>query len=178
MVGWVSVRGVFHVFRLSCTVLESIFFKTYAFLLSATDPARDKEKEEEDEGNTEEEKKEENSWSGCMMAFSGAAGFAAGVENGQVDESRLFWFPHETEVWLLGEVQEHHDEGTLTIVSDEGTFEIDSSKLHPYNSSHSEYVEDIAGMNNLHEAPLLDLLRRRFHAEDIYVSRSEQGQNL
>ena len=110
------------------------------------------------------------------MASSGAAGFAAGVENGQVDESRLFWFPHKTEVWLLGEVQEHHDEGTLTIVSDEGTFEIDSSKLHPYNSSHSEYVEDIAGMNNLHEAPLLDLLRRRFHAEDIYVSK--QGQNL
>ena len=86
------------------------------------------------------------------MAQGGAAGFAAGVERGDIDESRLFWFPHEKEVWLLGEVQEHHEgkKGeTVTIVSDEGTFDVDSTKLHPYHVSHAEYCEDIAVINNL-----------------------------
>ena len=72
-------------------------------------------------------------------------------------------------------MQGHHDDGQLTIVSDEGTFEIDSTKLHPYHVSHSEYCDDIAVMNNLHEAPLLDLLRRRFQADDIYVSCAKDG---
>ena len=40
---------------------------------------------------------------------------------------------------------------------------------HAYDPTHGLYSSDVAQLNNLHEAPLLDLLRRRFTADDIYV---------
>jgi hypothetical protein len=40
---------------------------------------------------------------------------------------------------------------------------------HPVDSSHMHDTDNICLMNNMHEAPLLDLLRRRFNTRQIYT---------
>ena len=44
------------------------------------------------------------------------------------------------------------------------------SELHPHDPSHSKDLNDIADIDNLHEAPLLDLLRRRYNSDRIYTN--------
>lgn len=44
-----------------------------------------------------------------------------------------------------------------------------ASSTHPFDPTHAAYLSDISDLNNLHQAPLLDLLARRFRRNDIYV---------
>ncbi len=47
---------------------------------------------------------------------------------------------------------------------------IPKSKTHPYDPSHSFNLDDATKMNDIHEAPLLELLRRRYSEGKIYTS--------
>jgi hypothetical protein len=49
-----------------------------------------------------------------------------------------------------------------------GTIEICAADTYIFDPCHLEYLQDIAVVNNLSEAPLLDLLRRRYEKDDIY----------
>jgi myosin-5 len=50
-----------------------------------------------------------------------------------------------------------------------GTKEIPLTKTHPFDPSHLINMDDIANMNNMHEGPLLDVLKRRFAEDNIYT---------
>jgi myosin-5 len=41
--------------------------------------------------------------------------------------------------------------------------------VHPFDESHSFDLDDVARVNNLHEAPLLDMLQRRYDMDKIYT---------
>ena len=84
------------------------------------------------------------------------------------DPDRWFWFPDEENVWLLGERVGQVGE-IMQLMYHGNTLDMDVSKTHHFDPSHYEYLEDIAKMNNLHEAPLLDLLHRRYSSNDIYT---------
>jgi myosin V len=44
-----------------------------------------------------------------------------------------------------------------------------SNTFHPFDPSHSLDLDDISRLNNLHEAPLLHVLKRRFRDDKIYT---------
>ena len=46
-------------------------------------------------------------------------------------------------------------------------------EIHRGDPSHFEDNADLCAMNHLHEAPLLDCLRRRFHADSIYTTTGD-----
>ena len=84
------------------------------------------------------------------------------------DPDRWFWFPDDENVWLLGERVGQVGE-VMQLMYHGNTLDMEVSKTHHFDPSHYEYLEDIAKMNNLHEAPLLDLLHRRYSPNDIYT---------
>ncbi len=47
---------------------------------------------------------------------------------------------------------------------------ISRKNIHPYDPSHSFNLDDATKMNGIHEAPLLELLRRRYSEGKIYTS--------
>lgn len=87
-------------------------------------------------------------------------------------EGEKVWVPDPRNVWQLGTVQEDDGEKLHVLLPDVDTeqqFTVD--QIHPYDPSHSMDLENISEMDNLHQAPLLDLLRRRYLEDKIYVSR-------
>lgn len=46
---------------------------------------------------------------------------------------------------------------------------VQRTAVHPFDPTHLLNLDNLCYMNNLHEAPLLDLLRRRFFESDIYT---------
>ncbi len=48
-------------------------------------------------------------------------------------------------------------------------FRVPRAETHPCDPSHLTDAEDIAGMNNMHEGPLLSLLERRYYTDAIYT---------
>lgn len=63
---------------------------------------------------------------------------------------------------------------TLARAPDTQSITVPVEDTHTYDPTHGLYSSDVAQLNNLHEAPLLDLLRRRFLADDIYVRRGRR----
>ena len=53
------------------------------------------------------------------------------------------------------------------------TLDIPLSQTHPFDPSHAEDFDDASFINNLHEAPLLYLLLKRFSRGDIYTYCSD-----
>mmetsp|Transcript_12788 Transcript_12788/g.19580 ORF Transcript_12788/g.19580 Transcript_12788/m.19580 type:complete len:328 (+) Transcript_12788:153-1136(+) len=53
---------------------------------------------------------------------------------------------------------------------EEAIWEVAEEDIHPFDPSHALNLEDASNLNNLHEAPLLALLRRRFRQGQIYTS--------
>jgi myosin-5 len=88
-------------------------------------------------------------------------------------EGEKVWCPDPRNVWQLGTVVEDDGE-RLHVVSDETGEEqaFSIKETHPFDPSHALDLNNVAEMDNLHQAPLLDLLRRRYLQDKIYVSHS------
>lgn len=79
------------------------------------------------------------------------------------------WVRHPEEVWTLAEAV--HYKGDKVDVRDGygSTFEVALADTHHCDPSHLRDMDDIAHMNNMHEAPLLGLLKRRYMKDQIYT---------
>lgn len=85
-------------------------------------------------------------------------------------EGERVWCPDPRSVWQLGTIVE--DEGTTLHVVVSGTDEeqtLTSDQVHPYDPTHGLDLSNLSEMDNLHQAPLLDLLRRRYLSDKIYA---------
>lgn len=101
------------------------------------------------------------------------------VNNNNTTTDRL-WIPHDSHVWMNAKLVGYNDaDETVTArIYDEMTsnlkdliFPID--KIHPVDPTHLLDLNDVYKMNNLHEAPLLYLLKRRFMSHQIYTYTSD-----
>lgn len=85
-------------------------------------------------------------------------------------EGEKVWVPDPRNVWQLGTVVEDDGEKLHVVVPEVDTEQqFTVEQVHPYDPTHSMDLDNIAEMDNLHEAPLLDLLRRRYLEDRIYV---------
>ncbi|KAF4324271.1 hypothetical protein BBO99_00000915 [Phytophthora kernoviae] len=85
-------------------------------------------------------------------------------------EGEKVWCPDPRNVWQLGTVVEDDGEKLHVLLPEadaEQQFTFD--QVHPYDPTHSVDLNNVAEMDNLHEAPLLDLLRRRYLEDKIYT---------
>lgn len=59
----------------------------------------------------------------------------------------------------------NEEEGTVTVEPEGGgiTTVVKASETHRFDPSHESDLDDAAQLNNLHEAPLLNLITSRFH---------------
>eukprot|EP01138_Halocafeteria_seosinensis_P010819 gb/GECG01011049.1/.p1 GENE.gb/GECG01011049.1/~~gb/GECG01011049.1/.p1 ORF type:complete len:633 (+),score=86.46 gb/GECG01011049.1/:1-1899(+) len=89
--------------------------------------------------------------------------------------SDKLWYRHPERCWSLGIVSQL--QGKRVALVDEmdacNTVVVPIEDTHPCDQSHLEDTDDIARMNNMHEAPLLDLLRRRYKENSIYTFTGE-----
>lgn len=84
------------------------------------------------------------------------------------------WVTDPKVLWRIGEVQavsveEQTAQVYLPDASDEKVQTLALVKLFTFDASHIVDHEDIALMNNMHEAPLLNVLRQRFETDKIYT---------
>lgn len=92
-----------------------------------------------------------------------------------MDDAHRVWYKHPAQCWALGDVHAQADAEHFTI-ADARTGEmtrIPMKDTQLCDPSHLLDVADIATMNNMHEAPLLDLLRRRYMKDVIYTFTGE-----
>ena len=87
--------------------------------------------------------------------------------------SEQVWIKHPEHVWVKASVQDY--QGKTIVVRDDygGEHTLEREKTHVVDPSHLRDLDDIAKMNNMHEAPLLDLLRRRYVKDEIYTFTGE-----
>ena len=86
------------------------------------------------------------------------------------------WFRHPEKMWALGYVCDAvpgalRDESSFELWEEGGggVFRVTADSTHPVDPTHLEDLDDVARMNDLHEAPMLALLERRFGAGAIYT---------
>ncbi|KAG7390369.1 hypothetical protein PHYPSEUDO_008197 [Phytophthora pseudosyringae] len=85
-------------------------------------------------------------------------------------EGEKVWCPDPRNVWQLGTVVEDDGEKLHVLLPDaDAEQQFSFEQVHPYDPSHSMDLDNVAEMDNLHEAPLLDLLRRRYLEDKIYT---------
>ncbi len=84
------------------------------------------------------------------------------------------WFSHKTEVWALGEVTGGSDpeSPTLTVDYEGSSYTVKKGDEEAFDPSHLDDYDDVASLNNLNQAPLLGLLRRRYYNDQIYTNVS------
>lgn len=88
-------------------------------------------------------------------------------------EGEKVWCPDPRNVWQLGTVMEDDGEKLHVALpeSDNNEQQFAVADVHPFDPSHALDLDNISEMDNLHQAPLLDLLRRRYLEDKIYVRR-------
>ena len=80
------------------------------------------------------------------------------------------WVPDNAEVWCLRDVMEVDPSGAPVVLSKGGEqVALRPEEYHPFDPSHGLDLDDISRLNNLHEAPLLHCLKRRFKDNNIYT---------
>lgn len=86
-------------------------------------------------------------------------------------EGEKVWCPDPRNVWQLGTVVEDDGEKLHVLLpeGDNNEQQFTVAQVHPYDPTHSMDLTNISEMDNLHQAPLLDLLRRRYLDDKIYV---------
>eukprot|EP01033_Poteriospumella_lacustris_P000898 gene899-648_t len=82
------------------------------------------------------------------------------------------WFPSKAHGWELGNFKDLGD-GTVEVQGSEGSKVVPKADIHRYDVSHESDHDDMCSMNHLHEAPLLDNLRRRFVSDKIYTTTGD-----
>eukprot|EP01038_Epipyxis_sp_PR26KG_P020221 gene20221-28610_t len=88
----------------------------------------------------------------------------------------MIWVPDNVDVWVLGEVIGYDDANDSVIVKlnnndnreKESKFVVKDTIV--VDSTHLQDLNNLCLLNNLHEAPLLDLLRRRNTKDIIYTN--------
>ncbi|GAB5034473.1 myosin-like protein [Nannochloropsis oceanica] len=86
------------------------------------------------------------------------------------------WVEDAEEVWRLATVRGVSADGDQLSVSnmdEETTTVVEKVKSHPFDPSHAIDMDDLAHLNNMHEAPLLHVLKRRFRSDKIYTTCSD-----
>ena len=93
-------------------------------------------------------------------------------ESPEEPPSSMVWVSDEKEVWILLQQQNlHESDNTCTVIGKDGrVFSVPQSAVHPLDSTHLLNLADLCEMSNLHEAPLLDVLRRRVSEDNIYTN--------
>ena len=85
-----------------------------------------------------------------------------------------FWMPDEEEAWIkadLVSVDEKSAEVTVVDPRDkERMLKFPAKAVHSFDPTHSENFQDMCKMNDLHEAPLLNLLKMRYMQDKIYTT--------
>ena len=96
----------------------------------------------------------------------GDAGTAAAASGG----SRV-WIPSAKDVWVSAVVERETGQSIFARPEAGGALEEYAlSDVHPFDPSHALDLDDVSRINNLHEGPLLDCLRRRFNKDVIYTN--------
>ncbi len=88
--------------------------------------------------------------------------------------SEQVWFPAKDTCWALGYLRSV-EAGKATVLDvDTGMAHVvKASETHACDPSHLEDLDDVSLLNNLHEAPLLNLLKRRYKQDKIYTWTGE-----
>lgn len=85
----------------------------------------------------------------------------------------MIWVSDKTQVWCQATVRSTDLKGEIEVEKIENNnvqvLVVPVSATHPMDPSHLLDLDNLCLMNNMHEAPLLDLLRRRFHSQRIYT---------
>ena len=80
--------------------------------------------------------------------------------------------PHRT-IWELANLRSWGADGTSAVVTVAGReMTVQLSNCHSFDSSHAVDFDDAGKMGDLHEAPLIKLLKRRHKADTIYTWRA------
>lgn len=81
------------------------------------------------------------------------------------------WVQRAPDVWQLAPEQ-HREEasGKALVLLDGKLTEVPLAKTAEFDPSHLKDLADLCDMNNLHEAPLFDTIRRRYLADNIYTN--------
>ena len=80
------------------------------------------------------------------------------------------WFKHPRQVWALGRMDGRTGEDYNVVDVETGdAFVVPPEHTHTCDPTHLTNQEDIANMNNMHEGPLLHLLKLRYLADEIYT---------
>ena len=86
------------------------------------------------------------------------------------------WIPHDDHVWINAKLvcYDDNDETITASIYDESVSSMKNmifpiEKTHPVDPTHLLDLNDVYKMNNLHEAPLLYLLKKRFMSHQIYT---------
>lgn len=91
----------------------------------------------------------------------------------QQQQPLFVWCPERDQTWVLRRlVSEDASTGEVVVALDgsgEHTQRFRREDVHPFDESHSFDLDDVAKVNNLHEAPLLDMLSRRYDMDKIYT---------
>ncbi|EGZ11476.1 hypothetical protein PHYSODRAFT_517698 [Phytophthora sojae] len=98
---------------------------------------------------------------------------------GQIDANHLqvgtkVWVADAKVLWRIGEVQSIADDRKTAQVylpdaADDQVQTLRMDQLVTFDASHIVDHADVALMNNMHEAPLLNVLRQRFERDEIYT---------
>lgn len=88
----------------------------------------------------------------------------------------MLWVPHEEHVFVAAHAlntDRLHDLSHLDSVNVEWEngeeISFPKASTHPVDPSHLLDLDDLCDMNSLHEAPLLDILKRRLRKDKIYT---------
>ncbi|KDO34100.1 hypothetical protein SPRG_01374 [Saprolegnia parasitica CBS 223.65] len=77
---------------------------------------------------------------------------------------------HRREGEKLGSIAEDDGESLFVLTPDDNEeHKFAVTQTHPFDVSHAQLLPNVSDMDNLHEAPLLDLLRRRYEQDLIYT---------
>lgn len=85
-------------------------------------------------------------------------------------ERCVWYYNNKLNDWILGEWTRNDIANNLmTFQLGEDLIEVKSSDTCDFDPSHRLDLDNLTLMNNLHEAPLLDMLRRRWFGSKIYT---------
>ena len=79
------------------------------------------------------------------------------------------WAPSKTKVWARAKVIRSLSDSKVLLQIDGEEATVKQSECFMVDDSHLSSLDNLCQMNNLHEAPLLDMLRRRHTEDAIYT---------
>ncbi|OQR90483.1 myosin [Thraustotheca clavata] len=98
---------------------------------------------------------------------------AIGVDPALLQIGTKVWVPDSKELWRVGEVTALGENGVVDVFVPESLEEkhqqVFTTEMLGFDPSHLLDHADIAQMNNMHEAPLLNVLHRRYLKDAIYT---------